>query len=163
MAKAIQQIEREESNVEEERSEDLSAILKQIADNREVIEESLSILQELHKSGVLPMIKGLLQTREKVGSIAIEQINQPGMHNIIKNAMSGMALLSAIDPDQLKQFSDGLTHGMQKAAETSSNDKQVGMWGLMKSMRDPNVKTSLNTMMHFLNGLGEGLNSKQTH
>ncbi|GAA0326056.1 hypothetical protein GCM10008967_15790 [Bacillus carboniphilus] len=163
MAKAIQQIERKQKNAEEERTEDLAAILTQIAENREAIQTSLMILQELHQAGILDMLKGLLRTREKVGSIAIEQINQPGMHNIIKNGMSAVQLLSSLDPNQLKQIFGGLSHGLHKASEGNEKKEQASMWGLMKSMRDPNVRTSLNTMVHFLNGMGEGLNQKQVH
>ncbi|MFZ3580158.1 DUF1641 domain-containing protein [Virgibacillus sp. DJP39] len=163
MAKATRQIERKESNVDEERAEDLNAILKQIADNREAIQDSLFILEELQESGVLPMLRGLLRTREKVGSIAMEQINQTSVHNMIKNGMSGIGLLSSIDPDQLNQIIQGLTKGLQKASESTDNQDQVGIWGLVKSTKDPNVRTSLNTMIHFLNGMGEGLSNKQAH
>jgi uncharacterized protein YjgD (DUF1641 family) len=163
MAKAIKQIERKQSNVEEERAEDMEAILKQIADNREAIQDSLIILEELHQSGILDMLKGFLRTKEKIGSIAMEQINQPGMHNIIKNGMSGVELLSSIDSDQLKQLLGGLTQGLQKASESTQKKEQIGVWGLLKSMKDPNVNASLNTMIHFLNGMGEGLNNKQAH
>lgn len=163
MAKPIQQIELKNKSVEEERAEDLSAILKQIADNRDAIQTTLIILQELHEFGILDMMKGLLRTREKVGAIAIEQINQPGMHNIIKNGMSAVQLLSSIDPDQLKHMIGGMTQGLHRASEGHGQKNQANVWGLMKSMRDPNVRTSINTMMNFLNGMGEGLNQKQVH
>ncbi|MDC3414723.1 DUF1641 domain-containing protein [Aquibacillus sp. 3ASR75-11] len=163
MAKATTQIEKKESNVEEERAEDIAAIMKQIADNREAIQDSLIILQELHQSGVLDMVKGLLRTREKVGVLAMEQINQPGMHNIMRNGMNSIELLASLDPDQLKTVFGGLTQGLQKASESIETNEQMGAWGMLKSMRDPNVKTSLNTMAHFLNGMGEGLNNKKTH
>lgn len=160
MAKATKQIERKGNRLEEERNDDLSAILNQIADNRESIQIWLDIIHELHQIGILDMIKGLLRTREKVGAIAMEQINQPGMHNIIKNGMSGFQLLAAMDADQLKQIMDGFSRGMQKASENTQHQEQIGMWGLLRSMQDPNVKKTLNILVHFLNGMGEGL---QTH
>ncbi|MCP8617273.1 DUF1641 domain-containing protein [Salirhabdus salicampi] len=163
MAKAIKQIERTEKTVHEEREQDLNAILKQIADNREAIQETLTIIEELHNSGVLPIIRGFLRTRDKVGAIMMEEINQPGMHNVIKNSMSMATLLSSIDSEKLNQLLNGLTQGIDKATESTEDDGKVGMWGLLKSMRDPNVKASMNTMVHFLEGMGEGLNNKKAH
>ncbi|QHS22378.1 DUF1641 domain-containing protein [Virgibacillus sp. MSP4-1] len=163
MAKAITQIEKKRKSKQEERTEDLSAIINQIADNREIIQDTLIILQELHATGVLDMLKGLLRTREKVGQIAIEQINQPGMHNIIKNGMNTIGLLAEMDSDQLKAMFSGLNTGLEKAAESAKAQEEVGLWGLMKSVRDPNVRTSMNTMVNFLEGMGNGLNQQKTH
>ncbi|SET37374.1 Uncharacterized conserved protein YjgD, DUF1641 family [Salinibacillus kushneri] len=163
MAKAITQIEKNQKNIQEERAEDLAAIVDQIADNREVIQDTLIILQELHNTGVLDMLKGLLRTREKVGAIAIEQLNQPAMHNMIKNGMNTIGLLSEMDPDQLQAIFGGLNQGLEKAAESTKKQEEMGIWGLMKSMRDPNVRTSMNTMVNFLNGMGSGLKSSETH
>ncbi|MRG85250.1 DUF1641 domain-containing protein [Salinibacillus xinjiangensis] len=163
MAKAITQIEKKQKNLQEERAEDLSAIVNQIADNREVIQDTLVILQELHEAGMIDMLKGFLRTREKVGTIAIEQLNQPGMHNIIKNGMNTIGLLANMNPDQLKAIFGGLNQGLEKAAKSTESQEQLGMWGLMKSMKNPSVKTSLNTMVSFLEGMGDGLNNKEIH
>ncbi|KAB8125540.1 DUF1641 domain-containing protein [Gracilibacillus oryzae] len=163
MAKAIRQIERIESNVKEERAEDLSAILNKIADNREAIEEAIEIIEELHNAEVLPALKAILKTRQKVGAIAIEQINQPGMHNVIKNAMTMFTLLASIDSAQLQQLAGGLTEGVEKASESTKQTEDASLWSLLKATKDPNVKRSLNMMINFLNGMGEGLAKKQSH
>ncbi|MBM7570834.1 DUF1641 domain-containing protein [Aquibacillus albus] len=163
MARAITQIERKQSSVEEERSEDLGAILKQIADNREAIEDSLTILEELHKSGVLDMVKGFLRTKEKVGVIAVEQLNQPSMHQLIRNMFNSIELLSSMDPDRLNAIFGGLNKGLEKASEGTEENNQIGAFGMLKAMRDPNVKTSLSTMVHFLEGMGEGLKNDKVH
>ncbi|KHD84327.1 DUF1641 domain-containing protein [Heyndrickxia ginsengihumi] len=164
MAKAIKQIERQASNVNEERTEDLTDILKQIADSREAIQVSLVIIQELYNSGVLNMIKGFLKTRENVGSIIINQLNQPSVYNIIKNAINSVELLSSLDPNQLQAIFGGLHQGLQKASENiDENSKQIGLWEILRAMRDPNIQASLNMMLQFLSGMGEGLNHKQVH
>ncbi|MDC3417356.1 DUF1641 domain-containing protein [Aquibacillus salsiterrae] len=163
MARAITHINRKESNVEEERANDLSEILKQIAENREAIESILVIVNELHKSGALDIVKSLLRTREKVGVLAMEQINQPAMHHMIKNVFGSVGLLSELDPDQLQALLDGLTKGIEKASQVDNeqNSKPLGLFSGLKTMKDPNIQASLKTMIHFLEGMGESFNSNQ--
>ncbi|WP_085992148.1 DUF1641 domain-containing protein [Oceanobacillus senegalensis] len=162
MARAIRQIEKNQRSAEEERAEDIAAIIKQIAENREAIEDTLIILEELHQFGVLDMLKGLLRTREKVGAIAIEQLNQSGMHNIIKNGMSTVQLLADMDPEQIKTVFNGVNHGLKNVAETTNYNEDIGMWNLYKSAKDIKVRNSLNAMVQFLNGMSEGLSKKHT-
>ena len=162
MARAIRQIEKKQLSEEEERAQDLQAIIKQIAENREAIEDTLIILKELHDFGVLDMLKGLLRTREKVGAIAVEQLNQTGMHNIIKNGMSTIQLLSDMDSDQIKTIFNGVNKGLERMAETSNYNENIGLWNLYKSTKDIEVRNSLNAMIKFLSGMGEGLSQKHT-
>jgi len=160
VAKAITQIERKESNVEEERSEDIQAIVKQIADNREAIQDSLTILQELKLSGTLDIIKGFLRTRDQVGALALEQLNQAGVHHMMKNAINLLGLLAKMNPDELDAIFSSMSKGLQKVSENTYPNEHIGVWNLLKSAQDPNVKTSLNTMLTFLNGMGQSLNNK---
>lgn len=162
VARAIRQIEKKQLSEEEERAQDLQAIIKQIAENREAIEDTLIILKELHDFGVLDMLKGLLRTREKVGAIAVEQLNQTGMHNIIKNGMSTIQLLSDMDSDQIKTIFNGVNKGLERMAETSNYNENIGLWNLYKSTKDIEVRNSLNAMIQFLSGMGEGLSQKHT-
>ncbi|UOQ83498.1 DUF1641 domain-containing protein [Gracilibacillus salinarum] len=161
MGRAIKQIERIERSAEEIKADDLSAILTKVADNREAIEECLIIVEELHKAEVLPALKSFLKTRQEVGVLAVEQLNQPGMHNIIKNGMAMLQLLAAIDTAKLDQLTGGLNQGIEKAAKSTEHNEDIGLFGLMKATNDPNVKRSLNMMIQFLHGMGEGLAESQ--
>jgi len=163
MAKAIKQIDRIKQNEEEEKEQALSDILNQLADNREALTNTLEILNELQKTGILDMVRGLLRTRDKVGSIAIEQINQPSMHNMIKNGFNMIEFLGELDPDQVQKIMNGMHSGVDKTSEGMKKDETIGIWGMMKSIRDPHVNRSITTMFNFLEGMGEGLDKKQTH
>jgi len=163
MAKAIKQIEKITQSEEEVKSQALTDILNQLADNREALTTTLEILNELQETGMLDMVRGLLRTKEKVGSIAVEQLNQPAMHNVIKNGFNLIEFLGELDPDQLQHIMSGMHSGVDKTAEGMKQDQTIGIWGMMKSIRDPHVNRSITTMFNFLEGMGEGLDKKQAH
>jgi uncharacterized protein YjgD (DUF1641 family) len=158
MAKPITHIEKKLPNPIEEQAESFSEILSLLAKNREAITTSLEILQELHSAGILDMLKGLLKTRDKVGVLAIQQINTPEMHNTIKNGINVLQLVGAIEPDRLKTLLRAANKGLESMDGT--NDK-MSKWGLLKLMNDPDVMSSLSTMTVFLQGMGKELNNQK--
>jgi uncharacterized protein YjgD (DUF1641 family) len=158
MAKPITHIEKKIPNPIEEQAESLSEILSLVAKNREAITTSLEILQELQSAGVLDLLKGFLKTREKVGVLAIQQINTPEMHNTIKNGINLLQLIGQIEPDRLKTLLHAANKGLESMGGT--NDK-ISKWGLLKLMNDPDVLSSLSTMTGFLQGMGKELNSQK--
>ncbi|MBB6444472.1 DUF1641 domain-containing protein [Bacillus benzoevorans] len=155
MAKAIKQIEESKVTSQEKQSEDLFAIIKLVSENREAITTSMEILGELKQTGVLDMFKGALRTREKIGAIALEQINQPSMHNTIKNAFNIIEFLGSINPDQMKVLLSALRKGMDEFSESVEKNEHIGIWGMMRSIRDPKVNTVITSMLGFLNGVGQ--------
>lgn len=46
--------------------------------------------------------------------------------------------------------------------EASNYNENIGMWNLYKSTKDIEVRNSLNAMIQFLSGMGEGLSQKHT-
>lgn len=157
MAEPIKEIEFDPKNIEEEQSAAIHGIIEQIAENHEVIQDSLTIIRDLHESGFIDIVKGLLVTRVKVGAIAMEQISQPGMLNIVRNVMTGIEFLSSMEPTQLKQILDSAQKGLERAKDAANDKSTPGLWGTIKATKDPNVKMALNTMILFLEGMGKGL------
>jgi uncharacterized protein YjgD (DUF1641 family) len=159
MAKAIRHIELKTKSKDEEQAESLSELLSLIAENKESIRITLEIVKELHSAGLLEILKGLLKTRDKVGVIAMEQINQPSMHRTIKNGIQALQLLGEVDPDKLSRILNAANNGLENITE--SNEK-LSKWGMIKSLNDPNVSSSFSMMINFLKGMGEELNKPKT-
>lgn len=155
MAKAIRQINKHIPNKQEEQAQAIADIVAALADNREAIMTTLGILKELQEMGALDAIHGLLQKRTDVATIAIHQINQPSMHNTIKNGMNALGFLGSINPDQLQAILQGLSHGLKRATESAQKGEEQSLWKLGKSMGNSEVKASLATMMGFMQGMGE--------
>jgi uncharacterized protein YjgD (DUF1641 family) len=163
MAKAIRQIEKIQSSAQEEQAQDIAVILKQISENREAITSSLEILNELQNSGVLNILKGVLKAREKAAAIALEQINQPSMHNTIKNGFNAFEFLGTLDPEKLKIILNGISKGLDETSDMNGKNESISVWGMMKSIRDPDVNAALIFMMGFLKGMGKEIEKGHTH
>jgi uncharacterized protein YjgD (DUF1641 family) len=163
MAKAIKQIDKTTSNLWEEQTEGLKDIIETVTDSREALLSTLEIIRELHEAGLLDIVKGVLKTRHKVGVLAIDELNQPDMHRMIKNAMAVFELFQDIDPEQLHKITDAVAGGLEKSANQLDENKQIGLWAMAKTLKDPDVNRSLTTLVSFLQGMGEEMKKKPAH
>jgi uncharacterized protein YjgD (DUF1641 family) len=77
--------------------------------------------------------------------------------------MAVFELFQDIDPEQLHKITDAVAGGLEKSANQLDENKQIGLWGMAKTLRDPDVNRSLATMVNFLQGMGEEMKKKPTH
>ncbi|MDM5333641.1 DUF1641 domain-containing protein [Ureibacillus composti] len=155
MAEAIKQIRKEIPTPEQEQAQAIAEILAVLANNRDAILSTIGIIQHLHDMGVLNALNGLLEKRVDVGAIALQQINQPSMHNTIKNGMNAFKFLGQLDPEQLQTILNGVGRGLERFGEKMDENEKVSMWRLGSSMRNDEVRTSLFTLLGLLEGMGE--------
>ncbi|WP_409294203.1 DUF1641 domain-containing protein [Peribacillus sp. SCS-26] len=155
MAKAIRQINRSTPDPAAVQAEAFSDILKALAENKEGILSALGIIKELQSIGVLDALHAILEKRTDVGVIAMKQVNQPGMHNTIKNAIFLFNFMGTLKPGQLQTVLGGVTKGLERMGESIDSHEQHSLWKLGKSMRDPEIKTAMTSMVEFLHGMGE--------
>lgn len=154
MAKAITQIRKEIPSPVDEQAQAVQDILQEIATNREAILETISILKELHETRVLEAVNALLKQRTEVGAIAIQQINQPTMHNIIKNGMNAATFLGSVQPGQLDTILNGVSQGMQRLSLTAQNGEKQSLWKLRKRLWSPEIRSVMTMMINFMDGMG---------
>ncbi|MBP0725744.1 DUF1641 domain-containing protein [Bacillus sp. RG28] len=155
MAKPIKQIRRVIPTPEQEREQAITDILTALANNREAVLGTLGIIKQLQDIGVLAALNALLEKRVDVGVIAINQINQPNMHNMIKNGMNAINFLGKVSPDQLQIMLDGVSRGLVRFGEKIDKREKASIWKLGSSIGNDDVKTALVTMLGFLEGMGE--------
>lgn len=155
MARAIRQINYHDPDPAAEQAQAISDIVKALSDNRDAIVLSLEILKNLHEMGLLSAVHGLLENRTDVGAIAFQQVNQPGIQNGIKNTMNVVKFLGSLNPEQMEAIFKGLNRGFEIATDRLERGKNPSLWELGTSMRKPDVKASLSTMVEILQGLGE--------
>ena len=160
MAKAIRQINKSVPTEEELQLQAISDIMKAIGENRDAIVTSLDILKNLQDIGVLQAVQGLLEQRVDVATIALKQINQPAMHNSIKNAFNAIKFLGTVKPEQLQLILQGLGQGLERTLGNNQQQEHQSLWKMSKSLRDPDVKASLSTALEFLQGMGEVFNNE---
>lgn len=166
MAKAIKHIEKYIPTPQEEQTQGLQEILKSLADNKEAVLATIDLIKYLQEMGILDTLRGLFEKRGDVAAIALQQVNQPAMHNTIKTAMSAFKFLGSIKTSQIQPFMDGIKMGLDRASEQMAKGSDPSLWELGKSVRDPEIRSTLGIMMEFLHGLGEGIspnNQREIH
>ncbi|GAA4707817.1 DUF1641 domain-containing protein [Brevibacillus fulvus] len=155
MARPITNIKKSAPSEAEQQAEAIGVILKSLTENREAIVETVEILSHLHEIGVLAAVKALLIQRNEVGRLAIQQLNQPSMQHLIKNAMTAVQTIGSIQPDQLQRLLNGLTGALGQTGNQNAAANAPTLWELARSMKDPEVRTSLYAMIGILKGMGK--------
>jgi len=161
MAKAIRQINTSIPNPLDEQLQAVTELMNAVSENKDALITTIDILKGLHEMGVLTAAKSMLEQRTDIAAIVIQQLNQPNMHNTIKNAMNALTFIGSINPEQLQAILNGVSQGFERSADVVKNGENQSLWKLGKSIRDPDVKASLSTMMEFLHGMGEVFNQDQ--
>ncbi|PLS09558.1 DUF1641 domain-containing protein [Neobacillus cucumis] len=154
MAKAITQI-REVPHPELEHAQAISEIMNELVENKEVILKTLRIMKGLNDTKVLDAVESMIDQRTEIGAIAIQQVNQPAMRNVIKNGMNAFAFLGSLQPGQLSDVLDGLSHGFKRLAESGQEGKKQSLWQLRKRLWSKEMRAAMTSMVNFMDGLGE--------
>ncbi|PLR79281.1 hypothetical protein CU633_00680 [Bacillus sp. V3-13] len=155
MAKAIRQIKQDVPNPAEEQAQAISDILKELTQNREAIMAAIGILKGLHEMRALEIVHGLIDQRTEVGAIAIQQLNQPAMHNTIKNGMGAVKFLGTLQPGQFETILEGVGRGLKRLSKTGQEGEKQTIWKMRRRLRSPEIRAAMTTMVDFLEGMGE--------
>ncbi len=155
MAKAIRQISRQLPNETEERSQAVEEILQALADNKEAVLSMIDMAKELHEIKVFEAAGSLLKQRNEVGVIAMQQVNQPAVHNVIKSGFGLFKFLGALQPSQLETLLNGVTLGLKRMSQTGEKGKKQSIWKMRIRLRSPEIRAAMTTMVDFMEGMGE--------
>ncbi|WP_079508937.1 DUF1641 domain-containing protein [Mesobacillus jeotgali] len=155
MAKAIRQINRQIPNETEERSQAAEEIMQALADNKEAVLSLIDLAKELHEVKVFETAGSLLKQRNEVGVIAMQQVNQPAVHNVIKSGFGLFKFLGGLQPAQLETLMNGVTLGLKRMSETGEKGKKQSIWKMRIRLRNPEIRAAMTTMVDFMEGMGE--------
>ena len=128
-----------------------------LVESQEALERLLQVVQDLHESGILDILHGLLTSKEKIAGILLEQILKPSVLGTVKNAMTAIGTVSKIDPNQLSTLTEALVSGLQAGQERLELNKKTGVFELAKALRDPGSNRALSLVLGVLQGLGQAL------
>ena len=98
MAKEITLIKKKVVTEEEQKQQVADELLNELSNNREAVEETMQLLAQLQKAGILDAAISLLAAKEDVSKIAVEQLNREPVKNALNNMMGAGEALSSVDP-----------------------------------------------------------------
>ncbi|MBC2170533.1 DUF1641 domain-containing protein [Listeria booriae] len=157
MAEPISKIRRVEKTEDEVKQEKMAAIKDQIVTEDAAFLEALELVKALHDSGALDMINSALKAKEEIATTFLNEARKEPATNAINNLMISGKLLTDTKPEQTEKLLEGLANAQAKANESLKDDTTLGLFGLAKAMKDPDVNRALRYGLAFLKGVGQEL------
>ncbi|TWT27229.1 DUF1641 domain-containing protein [Planomicrobium sp. CPCC 101110] len=160
MATPITQISKRQLTPEEEKEKKLGELETLLVQQDQALNKILEITGELNDAGILDAVRAMVKARENLTGIAVHQASREPVTNLINNAMKAAAVVTAIDPNTTARLMDSVKGGLDEAELHRDNPKKIGVFGLVKALRDPDVNRSLKFGINFLRGMGRELGRK---
>lgn len=115
------------------------------------------LLQELHDSGTLDLLRGALGAGDEVLNHVVRLTTQPESVRSIRNLLILAKLLSTIDPEALHRISAILP----QTVEQSEVDEPPSLWALFRRFRSKDGRRALAAGAALLESVGRELNRGQ--
>ncbi|EUJ24072.1 hypothetical protein PGRAN_05076 [Listeria grandensis FSL F6-0971] len=157
MAEPISKIRRVEKTDDQIKQDKMTAIKDQIATDDVAFMEVLELVKALHDSGALDMLNSALKAKEDIATTFLNEARKEPATNAINNLMMTSKLLTETKPEQTEKMLEGLANAQAKANESLKEDTTLGLFGLAKAMKDPDVNRALRYGLAFLKGVGQEL------
>ncbi len=137
------------------RAELQDRLLDAPAEHAEALLAALEVLQGLQDRGVLELLRGALGSSDKVLEIAVDAAKSPGSIRGIRNLMLAVNMLGAIDPDELKVFTQAVPQAVRSIVR---QPEPPSLWSFLKSfLWNPKVRRALSAGTVLLETLGDSL------
>lgn len=157
MAQPISIIKKQFLAKEEQEEQKLAALKMLVAENEDALTQIMDIVGELHENGVLEAASAMLQAKEEIAKIALNQVNREPVTNFINNFMGASAAFTNFDPGSTKKLVSSVAAGIEEGNKYVESHKKIGVLDLMKVLNDPDINRAIGFGIHFLKGMGKGL------
>jgi uncharacterized protein YjgD (DUF1641 family) len=156
VAQAIQQIVRPVKSEAEIEAERLAQVRKQTALDADGLVEGLKLLQAMHDRGVLELLVAVFERGDRVLQKLVDFAAQPGTTQVMKNLAVAMEMWSQLDSGDIQKLAHGVSSGLASAKEVSA-PKPIGVFELLRELKDPDVSAAVRAVLAFLKGFGQTL------
>jgi uncharacterized protein YjgD (DUF1641 family) len=141
--------------------EELHSRLEQAPiEHAEAVLASFEVLQGLHNSGVLELLRGVLGGGDKVLEIVVDASQTPEAIRGIRNLIIMTKILGSMDPELLKKLTEAIPDvlvGVAKAQET----EPPGFWETLRILRSKNLRRGLAVANNLLEALGRNFSTQR--
>jgi uncharacterized protein YjgD (DUF1641 family) len=123
----------------------------------EALLDGYELLQLLHDSGVLKLLRGALASGDKITEAAVDATKSDDGIRGLRNAIILVKLLGSINPDLMQGFANAMseTLGCRKPVAQSP-----GLFRLFAEFRQPELRRSMALINKFLESLGNQLKTR---
>lgn len=132
----------------------LERLLAEAVRHQEAIREALRLLAALHEHGWLRLAAALVENGDRVAARALTELERPCNLRALQSLVAAAGLLSRIEPAQVERLGAALAPALEAAAGRLAAGGPVGLLGLLRQARDPEVNRGLQALLAGLAALG---------
>lgn len=134
--------------------EELETVLADVAEHSESVERLLETVETLERSGIFDLLQ-VVGVRDEGSSEQAYEVfaEDPGNLRTVQNLSLLAGGLSRIDPDVLAATLDGSALD----GEDLADPPELGLVGILRQLRDPDVQRGLGMVFLLLKQLGAGV------
>jgi len=110
-------------------------------EHAEALLAGYEVLQGLHESGVLDMLRGLLDSKDKIIEQAVDATNAPAGIRAMRNLMVLANVLGEIDPGALNAVTLSWAQALAETRQRAANPP--GFWSLLRSFHGKDLRRGL--------------------
>ena len=137
------------------RAELLARLQNAPVEHAEALLAGYEVLQGLHDSGTLELLRGLLGSGDKVLQTAVDATRTPESLRIIRNLALLTKTLGEIDPDLLESFVHAFPKAMQNAKERGK--ESPGLLSTLNHFRNKDLLRGISVVNSLLKIWGREL------
>jgi len=123
------------------------------AQHAEALLSAYDLLQSLHDSGAVDLLRGLLEARDELACIVASTVDTPEAIRGIRNFLLLSKLFASMPPDVLQSLTEAVVEG----AKREKSHKAPGLGSLLWRFRDPDSRHALAVILDLLKAVGRGL------
>ncbi len=157
MAAPITSIKWNELTPQEIKQIKLEELKTLIAEQDQTINKVLEITGELDGAGVLDALKAMVQAKDDIARIAVDQASRDPVTNLINHVLNATSMISSIDPEVTAKLAASVKSGFHEVELYSGNGQKVSVFQLMTALNDPDTNRAVKFGLDFLKGMGKGL------
>lgn len=125
-------------------------------DHAAAVLSAFELLNELHKSGALDLLRGAVGAGGEIVKQATELAAKPESVRAMRNLLLLGQLLGSIDPDILH----GIIGAFQAAAERRDEQKTPSIFRILRRLNSEDSRYALDAVTSVMESVGHGLNPR---
>lgn len=112
-----------------------------------------ALLVELHRSGTLRLLRGLLGAGPEVTKVALDQLERPAGGRLVRNVTVLLSGASRFEPEHLDHLLTGLARGVTAASRRLAG-KPPGPLRLLRTLADGDVRRGIGAVLALVAEIG---------
>ena len=125
-------------------------------EHAEAILELYRLLDELHESGILRLLRGAVASSDTILEAAVGAANSADGIRAMRNGIILLKLLGSIDPNLVQAYASAATETLHSQHAVAD---PPGLFTLLSEFRQPELRRSIMLVNRFLEMLGPRLKS----